>query len=154
MLFKDLDIDHIMSFRYQATVGDDNGVRIGGLTMGVPPGPERRPHVKANVDVRQLYNGSWRINHLDRLIPKHSPSTIRESLRILGSRNYHAEGVIRMFGPFSLQMNKSRGTMFFTRRSKTSWRGLSPLQTRGTHCLCLDSVLNFFQEQKIVFIAA
>src|SRR4030042_377765 len=38
---KDLDLDRIISFRYQATVGNDNTARLGGLLLAFPPGPHR-----------------------------------------------------------------------------------------------------------------
>jgi len=36
---KQLDLDRIISFSYKATVGNDNTVRLGGLTIDIPPGP-------------------------------------------------------------------------------------------------------------------
>ena len=34
-----MDIDRVCSFRYEATVGNDNTVRLGGITIDIPPGP-------------------------------------------------------------------------------------------------------------------
>jgi hypothetical protein len=58
---KNLDLDRIISFRYTATVGNDNAVRLGRLVLDIPPGPQRRSYAKAKVEARQLLNGSWRI---------------------------------------------------------------------------------------------
>ena len=90
---KDLDLNRIISFRYQATVGNDNTVRLGGLTLDLPPGPQRRSYAKARVEVRQLLNGSWRVYAQDQLIAKHSPTSLKEPLRALPRNKHHAKGV-------------------------------------------------------------
>ncbi|NIO67960.1 MAG: ISNCY family transposase, partial [Anaerolineae bacterium] len=46
-----LDIDRVCSFRYEATVGNDNTVRLGGITIDIPPGPCRASYAKARVQV-------------------------------------------------------------------------------------------------------
>ncbi len=90
---KNLDLDRILSFRYTSVVGNDNTVRIGGLLLDVPPGPNRRSYAKAKVEVRQLLNGSWRIYYKDQLLTKHPPTTLREPLRALPRKNHHTKGV-------------------------------------------------------------
>lgn len=80
---KDLDLDRIISFRYTSTVGNDNTVRIGGLALDVPPGPDRRSYAKAQVEVRQLLNGSWRIYFKDQLMARHPSTTLRDPIRAL-----------------------------------------------------------------------
>jgi len=88
-----IDLDRIISFRYSATVGNDNAVRIGGLTLDIPPGPQRRSYAKNKVEVRQLLNGSWRIYCNDQLLAKHPPTTLKEPLRALPRNKYHTKGV-------------------------------------------------------------
>ena len=83
---KDLDLDRIISFRYISTVGNDNTVRIGGLLLDVPPGPNRRSYAKAKVELRQLLNGSWRIYYKGQLIAKHPSTTLRDPVRALHHR--------------------------------------------------------------------
>jgi transposase len=90
---KSLDLDRIISFRYQATVGNDNTVRLGGLTLDLPPGPQRRSYAKLKVEARQLLNGSWRIYAKDQLIAKHPPTFLKEPLRALPRNKHHAKGV-------------------------------------------------------------
>src|SRR5688572_15467360 len=58
---KELNIDKICSFRYEATVGNDNAVRLAGLILDIPPGPRRRGYAKARVELRQLLDGRWRV---------------------------------------------------------------------------------------------
>ena len=90
---KDLDLDRIISFRYLATVGNDNTVRLGGLILDIPPGPQGRSYMNAKVEARQLLNGSWRIYNQDQLIAKHSPTSLKEPLRALPRNKYHVKGV-------------------------------------------------------------
>ena len=88
-----LDLDRIISFRYTATVGNDNTARLGGLLLDIPPGPQRRSCAKVKVEARQLLNGSWRIYAQDQLIAKHSPTSLKEPLRALPRNKHHAKGV-------------------------------------------------------------
>jgi hypothetical protein len=90
---KGLDLDRIISFRYTATVGNDNTVRLGGLILDLPPGPQRRSYAKAKVEARQLLNGSWRIYAQDQLIAKHAPTSLKEPVRALPRNKHHAKGV-------------------------------------------------------------
>src|SRR5499426_1527559 len=43
---KALDVERICSFRYDATVGNDNAVRLGGMILDITPGPRRRGYAK------------------------------------------------------------------------------------------------------------
>ena len=79
----ELDLDRMISFRYRSVVGNDNSVRIGGLILDLPPGPHRRSYAKAQVEVRQLLNGSWRIYYQNQLIAKHPSTELRDPVRAL-----------------------------------------------------------------------
>lgn len=70
-LLRHLDLDRICSFRHEATVANDNTVRIGGVLIDIPPGPGTRSYAHARVDVRQLLDGSWRVYWHDQLIARH-----------------------------------------------------------------------------------
>ncbi len=87
-----LDLDRVISFRYPATVGLDNTVRLGGLILDIPPGPQRRSYAKAKVEVRQVLDGSWRVYYQDRLIAKHSSTSLRDPIRTLRRRKSKAKG--------------------------------------------------------------
>jgi transposase len=76
-----LDVTRILSYRYEATVGNDNAVRLGGMVIDVPPGPGGRSYAKAKVEVRQTLDGSWRVYHDDRLIADAPASTVAEPIR-------------------------------------------------------------------------
>ena len=88
-----LDLDRIISFRYTATVGNDNTARLGGLVLDIPPGPQRRSYAKVKVQARQLLNGSWRIYAQDQLIAKHSSTSLKEPVRALPRKKHPTKGV-------------------------------------------------------------
>ena len=80
------DIKRLISFYYEATVGNDNTVRLGGLVIDIPPGPKRRSYAKARVEVRQLLDGSWRVYFGDSIIAEHSSTAVCEPIRALKRR--------------------------------------------------------------------
>ncbi len=79
----EFDLDRMISFRYRSVVGNDNSVRIGGLILDLPPGPHRRSYAKAQVEVRQLLNGSWRVYYQDQVIARHPSTELRDPVRAL-----------------------------------------------------------------------
>src|SRR4030042_1567801 len=90
---KNLDLDRIISFRYAAIVGKDNTVRLGGLILDIPPGPQKKSYAKTKVEARQLLNGSWRIYAKEQLIAKHSPTSLKEPIRALPRKRNPVKGV-------------------------------------------------------------
>jgi transposase len=81
-----LDIDRICSFRYEATVGNDNAVRLGGIILDVPPGPRHRGYDKARVEVRQLLDGRWRVYFKDQLLLETNLPMVQTPVRTLKRR--------------------------------------------------------------------
>lgn len=63
-----LDLDRLCSLYTEATVLNDNTVRVSGTVIQIPPGPAGQGYPKARVEVRQLLDGTWRVYHDDRLI--------------------------------------------------------------------------------------
>jgi transposase len=86
---KDLDIDRTISFHYQAVVGNDNTVRLGGMVIDIPEGPQRRGYAKAKVEVNQLLDGSWRVYYKDTLIARTDPTPLKEPIRAKRRRKSH-----------------------------------------------------------------
>jgi len=70
--------ERALSFRYRATVLNDNTVRLSGLVLDVPPGPGRRSYAHARVDVHQLLDGSWRVYHEGCCIATAPPTELGE----------------------------------------------------------------------------
>jgi len=87
-----IDLERVIGFRYGATVGNDNTVRLGGVIIDIPPGPKRRSYAQAKVEVRQLLDGSWRVYYKDKLIATYPSTTIGEPIRALNHKRTHTKG--------------------------------------------------------------
>jgi transposase len=72
------DVVRACSFFYEATVLNDNTVRLEKTVIDIPPGPRRRSYAKAKVEVRQLLDGSWRVYFKDALIAEAAATTVGE----------------------------------------------------------------------------
>ena len=80
---KAVDVDRICSFRYEATVGNDNAVRLAGTILDIPAGPGRRGYARARVEVRQLLDGRWRVYYKNELLVETKPPAVQVPLRSL-----------------------------------------------------------------------
>jgi hypothetical protein len=85
-LSKGLDVDRICSFRYHATVGNDNAVRLGGIILDIPPGPRHRGYAKTRVEVHHLLDRRWRVYFKDQLLLETTPPVLQAPLRTLPRR--------------------------------------------------------------------
>lgn len=91
---KTLDVTRVCSFFYEATVYNDNTVRIGGRIIDIPPGPSGRSYAKAGVEVRQLLDGSWRVYHEDCVIATADSTQVNE---LRAQRRKKRAGAARAF---------------------------------------------------------
>lgn len=73
-----LDLDRVCSFHYDATVRNDNTVRIQNQVIDIPPGPRLRSYAHAHVEACQLLDGSWRVYFKDQVIATAAASGIEE----------------------------------------------------------------------------
>jgi transposase len=80
---KALDVDRVCSFHYEAAVGNDNAVRLGGLVLDIPAGPRHRGYAKSRVEVLQLLDGRWRIYYKDQLLLETNSSQPAAPIRTL-----------------------------------------------------------------------
>lgn len=85
-----VDVERVCSFRYEATVENDNTVRVGGARLQIPAGPNGRGYAKARVEVRQMLDGSWRVYARDALIATARSTSVGE-VRALRRRRRSAE---------------------------------------------------------------
>jgi transposase len=72
---------HKVCFAYEATAANDNTVRLGGLVIDIPPGPNRRSYARRRVLVRQHLDGVWTIWLDDTRIARHPATELREPFR-------------------------------------------------------------------------
>ncbi len=70
-----------IAFGYQATVANDNSVRLGGLIIDIPPGRPRRSYAKAKVLIRQHLDGAWSVWYQGKRIASHPPTELRDPIR-------------------------------------------------------------------------
>jgi transposase len=84
---RELDVDRICSFHYQATVGNDNAVRLGGVILDIPEGPNHKGYAKSRVEVRQLLDGRWRVYFKDELLLQTNKPELQVPLRTVRRRH-------------------------------------------------------------------
>jgi transposase len=71
----------LISFAYEAVVGNDNAIRLGGQILDVPPGPRKLSYAGKTVLVRQHLDGAWSIWLDHQQIATGPPSPFREPIR-------------------------------------------------------------------------
>ena len=76
-----LDLVRVLSFRYEATVANDNAIRFSRMTIDIPPGKGGRSYAGLRVELRQLLDGSWRVYHKDEVIAEAESTEIAEPIR-------------------------------------------------------------------------
>jgi transposase len=86
---RELDVERICSFQYQATVGNDNAVRLAGVVLDIPEGPNHKGYAKSRVEVRQLLDGRWRVYLKDELLLETNKPLLQVPLRTV--RRKHRE---------------------------------------------------------------
>lgn len=68
------ELQRILSLCYRVIVANDNAVRLAGMVIDIPPGPQGRSYARQAVEVRQLLDGSWRVYCQGRAIA-HAPAS-------------------------------------------------------------------------------
>ena len=81
-----LDLNRILAFHYEATIGNDNAIRFAGMLIDVPPGPSKTSYAGAKSELRQLLDGSWRVYHKDKLIATAPATQPAEPIRTRNRR--------------------------------------------------------------------
>lgn len=91
----DLELDGVLCFKYQRSVGSDNTVRFGGRTLQLLPGLDRMSYAHARVEVQERLDGSLVVNYKGEVIatreaPPH-PAVLRarkgDRSQVAGSTN-------------------------------------------------------------------
>lgn len=81
-----LELERVLSFEYEATVGNDNAIRFDGIVIDIAPGPAKRSYAGVKAELRQLLDGSWRVYHKDKLIATAPANEIAEPIRARSRR--------------------------------------------------------------------
>lgn len=114
-----VDVDRICSFRYEATVGNDNAVRLAGMILDIPPGPRRRGYAQARVELRQLLDGRWRVYYKNDLLLETIPPTVQQPLRTL--RRHYRSVKNRKIVDSKTQAKKRPPYFAYNARSRSGW---------------------------------
>jgi transposase len=75
-----MDLERLCSFHYEASVLNDNTVRLEGMIIDIPPGPRKRSYAGARIELRQFLDGGWRVYLGDTVIAtaaSQSPGELR-----------------------------------------------------------------------------
>lgn len=72
------DLERVCSFYYEATVLNDNTVRLEGMIIDVPPGPRKRSYAGERIELRQLLDATWRVYLRDTVIATAAATTAGE----------------------------------------------------------------------------
>jgi len=88
---KAADRYRLVAFTYQAIVANDNAVRLGGLTIDIPPGPHRRSYAHQKVLVRQHLDGAWTVWLGNVRLARHAATPLREPWRTWKARQHGDE---------------------------------------------------------------
>jgi len=75
------DLDRICAFHYARQVALDNTVTVEEVVLQLAPGPSRRSYARAQADVVQCLDGSWRVYVGDRLLGSTPAPPAPEQLR-------------------------------------------------------------------------
>jgi transposase len=68
-------------FAYEATVGNDNCIRLGGLMIDVPAARNRPSFAKAKVLVKQHLDGCWTVDYQGQIIARYEATPLKEPVR-------------------------------------------------------------------------
>ena len=80
-------IHHTVSFAYEAVVGNDNCIRLGGLTIDIPPGKNGRSYARGKALVHQHLDGTWTVWLHKQKIADHTTTKFKEPVRSWKRRN-------------------------------------------------------------------
>lgn len=77
----ELELERVLCFKYQRTVGADNTIRFGGTVLQLLPSPERASYARAKVEVQERLDGSLAVCHERKIVATRpappSPATLR-----------------------------------------------------------------------------
>lgn len=81
------EIYHHVCFAYEATVGNDNCIRLGGMIIDIPKGKNGAGYAKKRALVKQHLDGAWTVWLGDKKIASHKATGFKEPIRSWKQRN-------------------------------------------------------------------
>jgi hypothetical protein len=111
-----------VAYAYEATVGNDNAVRLGGLIIDIPKPRRGCSYAKKRVLVRQHLDGKWSVWADDKKIASHKATPFNEPLRSWKRKKYTDDTK----GKLALQV-------YISSKPAPPPRGHFPLAVRGTY---------------------
>lgn len=119
------EIYEYVAFCYEAVVGNDNCVRLGGLVIDIPPGENGRSFAKHKVMVKQHIDGVWSVTFKDKKIANHPPTDFTEPVRQWKRRN----------DKYNRRATAAKDIMqvYIASKPATPPRGHFPLAVKGTY---------------------
>lgn len=111
-----------VSYGYEAVVGNDNCVRLGGLIIDIPKPKRRMSYAKKRVLIRQHLDGKWSVWDDDVKIASHESTPFKEPVR---SWKRRSQGDIRK-GKHAVQV-------YISSKPASSSRGHNRVAVRGTY---------------------
>jgi hypothetical protein len=82
-------------------VANNNTVRLGGLVIDIPPGPNRRSYARRRVLVRQHLDGAWTLWLDETCIARHAPTPLKEPVRSWRPRqrgeDHHSRHIFQVY---------------------------------------------------------
>lgn len=116
------DIYHVVSYAYEAVVGNDNCVRLGGLVIDIPKPKRRMSFAKKKVLVRHHLDGKWTVWAGDNKIASHKSTPFKEPVRSWKIRKPNE----RRYGKHALQV-------YIASKPAAPSRGHIPFAIRGSY---------------------
>jgi len=80
-------IHQSVCFAYEATVGNDNTVRLGGIIIDIPPAPKQTGYARKRVFVKQHLDGTWSVWYQNQRIATAPATELIEPIRSWKRRN-------------------------------------------------------------------
>lgn len=111
-----------VAYAYEATVGNDNAVRLGGLIIDIPKSRRGFSYAKKRVLVRQHLDGKWSVWADSKKIASHKATPFTEPLRSWKRKNYNDNTK----GKLALQV-------YISSKPAPPPRGHFPLAVKGTY---------------------
>lgn len=111
-----------VSYAYEATVGNDNCVRLGGLCIDIPKPKNGKSFVRRKVLVRQHLDGKWTVWDNDLKIASHKATPFSEPVRSWKMKDHKDNSK----GKHALQV-------YISSKPASRPRGHFPLALKGTY---------------------